>query len=184
MGDPQDQVFKALADSSRRQILSALCNKSMVAGELGRLVSLAPNAVSVHLKLLHEAGLVSVRRQGRYIWYQVEPKTLEEWQAHAHGLFANPGNAHTFDLHLSKPPAYKPAGRRTPSHDQTTRGADPAAPAGFAVASAPVGPSETRTPSHDQTPPAIQPPGSPSAPAEATITPPPESEDRLPSELL
>jgi DNA-binding transcriptional ArsR family regulator len=173
MDDRQDQVFKALADASRRQILSALCGEPMVAGELGRLVSLAPNAVSFHLKLLQEAGLVSVRRQGRYIWYQVEQKTIEEWQAHTHGLFSNLGNAQAFDPHSSRPPLYEPAGCRTPAHDRPAPGAD-----------APVGPSGIHTPPRDQTTPTAEPSSnSPDSP-EAAATALPEDEDRLPSELL
>lgn len=82
-----DKVFKALADESRRRILSALCQEPMVAGDLGRLVGLAPNAVSFHLKELKSADLVSIRRAGRYLCYQINTVTLADWLTHVQEAF-------------------------------------------------------------------------------------------------
>ncbi len=82
-----DRVFKALADESRRNILSALCREPMVAGELGRLVGLAPNAVSFHLKELKSADLVSIRREGRYLRYQINAVVLADWLMHVREVF-------------------------------------------------------------------------------------------------
>lgn len=87
MTDLHDDIFKALADGSRRQILAALCHSPAVAGELARLVGLAPNAVSFHLKWLRSAGLVSVRRTGRNLWYQVEPDALAGWRSEVNRLY-------------------------------------------------------------------------------------------------
>ncbi len=88
MASRNEDVFKALAEGHRRRILSALCAGPMVAGELGRLVGLAPNAVSFHLKWLREAGLVSVQRQGRCLRYHANAAALAEWQTHVESLFA------------------------------------------------------------------------------------------------
>ena len=87
MSDRSADVFKALAEEHRRRILSALCSGPMVAGELGRLVGLAPNAVSFHLKWLRSAGLVSVRREGRFLRYHAQREALAQWQAQARSLF-------------------------------------------------------------------------------------------------
>ncbi len=108
MDDRHDEVFKALADPSRRRIVAALCNEPMVAGDLGRLVSLAPNAVSFHLRLLQEAKLVSVRRQGRFLWYRVDREVLEDWRKYSHGLFAVSPDASSIDAHVTRPPEYPP----------------------------------------------------------------------------
>ena len=84
----EDDIFKVLADGHRRRIMKALCAGPMIAGELGRLVGLAPNAVSFHLKGLRSAGLVWVRREGRCLRYHANVEALAEWQAHMQGLFA------------------------------------------------------------------------------------------------
>ena len=74
-----DETFKAMADATRRQILAALCQQSREAGELARLVGLAPNAMSFHLRWLKSVGLVSVRREGRWLWYSVQVQSLRSW---------------------------------------------------------------------------------------------------------
>ena len=73
----------------------------------GRLVSLAPNAVSFHLRLLQEARLVSVRRQGRFLWYQADRQVIDEWRSFAHGLLGAAPEASLED-HVSRPPGYAP----------------------------------------------------------------------------
>jgi len=78
--DHRDDIYKALADGHRRQILAELCREARRAGELARRVGLAPNAVSFHLRLLRSAGLVTASREGRFLWYRVEPTTLAAWQ--------------------------------------------------------------------------------------------------------
>jgi DNA-binding transcriptional ArsR family regulator len=106
MDDQHDAIFKALADPSRRRIMTALCKESMVAGDLGRLVSLAPNAVSFHLRLLQEARLVSVKRQGRFLWYEAQRQVIDDWRSFAHGLFGTEPGA--IEDHVSRPPGYAP----------------------------------------------------------------------------
>ena len=82
-----DETFKAMADATRRQILAALCQQSREAGELARLVGLAPNAVSFHLRALKSAELVNVRREGRYLRYSIEPGTVQAWREQVERLF-------------------------------------------------------------------------------------------------
>jgi len=87
MSDRIDDVFKALADPHRRKILAALCRGPVVAGDLARLVGLAPNAVSFHLKWLRSARLVKIQREGRFLRYQAELGRVSEWIQQVHGLF-------------------------------------------------------------------------------------------------
>jgi DNA-binding transcriptional ArsR family regulator len=87
MPDHYDQIFKALSDASRRRILTALCGGPMVAGDLARLVGLAPNAVSFHLKWLRAADLVSIRREGRYLRYHANPDVLADLRTHVQQRF-------------------------------------------------------------------------------------------------
>lgn len=65
----EDQIFKALADSTRRQILDFLREKPRVTGEIcNRFPGLDRCTVMLHLKVLEQAELVLVRREGRLRW--------------------------------------------------------------------------------------------------------------------
>jgi len=68
-----DVVFSALADPTRRAILSIIGGEEEVtAGEIAeRCSGVGRTAVSGHLRVLRLAGLVSERRDGRYRWYSV-----------------------------------------------------------------------------------------------------------------
>jgi DNA-binding transcriptional ArsR family regulator len=83
-----DEIFKAMADPSRRQILTALCRESREAGELARMVGLAPNAASFHLRALKSAELVDVRREGRFLRYSITPGSLQAWREQVDRLFS------------------------------------------------------------------------------------------------
>jgi len=77
-----DDLYKALADENRRQIVTTLCDEPVVAGELARRIGLAPNALSFHLKWLRSAGLIGMQRRGRHLWYHLNQATLEAWREH------------------------------------------------------------------------------------------------------
>ncbi|MCC6793312.1 MAG: winged helix-turn-helix transcriptional regulator [Thermomicrobiales bacterium] len=68
-----DRTFTALADPTRRAILDALrVRGELTAGELaGRFPAISRPAVSKHLRLLREAGLVLEERTGRYVNYRL-----------------------------------------------------------------------------------------------------------------
>jgi DNA-binding transcriptional ArsR family regulator len=83
---PIDQrVFQALADPSRRAIFEALTRGESMVKDLTARFDLTQGAVSQHLATLKEAGLVTGRREGRCVFYKVEPngmKPLIDWIAH------------------------------------------------------------------------------------------------------
>lgn len=87
MAGQQDEIFKAMADPHRRQILGELCRQSREAGELARMVGLAPNALSFHLRALKAADLVNVRREGRFLRYSLEPSSVLGWRSQVDRLF-------------------------------------------------------------------------------------------------
>ncbi len=89
MHELYDDIFKAMADPHRRQIMAALCEQSMVASDLARLVQLAPNAVSFHLKWLKSAGLVTVHREGKYLRYEITAPVLSGWREHVATAFSS-----------------------------------------------------------------------------------------------
>ena len=82
-----DELYKALADEHRREIVSALCEQPVVAGELARRVGLAPNALSFHLKWLRSAGLIGMQRRGRHLWYHLNGAALDTWREHVNAAF-------------------------------------------------------------------------------------------------
>jgi DNA-binding transcriptional ArsR family regulator len=73
-----DTLFKALNDSTRREILDLLREKDMTAGEIADVFSISKPSISHHLDLLKRANLVSSERNGQYIKYRLETTVLEE----------------------------------------------------------------------------------------------------------
>jgi len=73
--------FEALAEPNRRRILDLLRAGERPAGELVEALAISQPGVSKHLKLLREAGLVSVRADGQRRMYRLEPRRLAEVDA-------------------------------------------------------------------------------------------------------
>jgi DNA-binding transcriptional ArsR family regulator len=81
----ENTVFRALADPSRRAILERLTRGEAAVKDLTARVEISQPAVSQHLATLRKAGLVSERRDGRLVYYRVEPNGLRpliDWIAH------------------------------------------------------------------------------------------------------
>jgi DNA-binding transcriptional ArsR family regulator len=68
----------ALADPTRRQIVELLSRGERAAGEITEKFTLSPPAISQHLKVLREAGLVTVRVDGQRRIYRLDPAGLGE----------------------------------------------------------------------------------------------------------
>ena len=78
-------VFHAIADGNRRKLLDVLADGDLPAQELASRFDISFAAVSQHLKVLHEAGLVKRRAEGRQRIYSLAPLRLREvddWTAH------------------------------------------------------------------------------------------------------
>jgi DNA-binding transcriptional ArsR family regulator len=73
-----DRTFAALADPTRRQVLERLRERPRSVGELAGLLPISQPAVSQHLKLLREAGLVVQRAEGSRRIYSIRPEGLKE----------------------------------------------------------------------------------------------------------
>lgn len=72
-----DAVLAALGDATRRQVLEALAAGPLPVGELAARLPVSRPAVSQHLKVLKEAGLVVDRALGTRRLYQADPQGLE-----------------------------------------------------------------------------------------------------------
>ncbi|GAB3117560.1 metalloregulator ArsR/SmtB family transcription factor [Janibacter alkaliphilus] len=75
---PLDEVFGALANPTRRDILDALLRGEHTAGELAGRFDMARPSVSEHLRALREAGLVDERHEGRQRIYRVTGEPMAE----------------------------------------------------------------------------------------------------------
>ena len=71
-------IFKALADRQRRDILVMLKNGRMNAGEIAEQLGMTPAALSYHLKLLKGADLIMEYKQKNYIYYEINTTVLDE----------------------------------------------------------------------------------------------------------
>lgn len=71
-------VFEALADDTRREVLSVLAARELTAGQVSDHFELTRQAVSHHLRRLREAGLVEERREGTRRYYRARPEGLSE----------------------------------------------------------------------------------------------------------
>lgn len=75
-------VFNAVADAHRREILDVLITGEKAVGEIGEDLSMSQPQVSKHLRVLSEVGLVRCRAAGRRRLYRLEPgplRPLQEW---------------------------------------------------------------------------------------------------------
>src|SRR3954467_1256719 len=81
----EDRIFQALADPSRRAIFESLTGGEAAVKDLTELFDISQPAVSQHLATLKDAGLVNSRRDGRCVYYRVDPrgmKPLVDWIAY------------------------------------------------------------------------------------------------------
>lgn len=70
-------LLKALADPIRLQVIEALGGGECCVCELTEALGIAQSKLSFHLKVLKDAGLLSDRQSGRWVYYQLQPEALE-----------------------------------------------------------------------------------------------------------
>jgi DNA-binding transcriptional ArsR family regulator len=76
MNEAESEIFRALADPTRRAVYQRLAGHEMSVSELRKGLAVSQPAVSQHLAVLRGAGLVSERREGRFSYYRIEPAGL------------------------------------------------------------------------------------------------------------
>lgn len=74
--DPLDLAFAALADPTRRAILALLLEDDMAVTDVAEPFAMSLAAISKHLAVLAEAGLISQEKRGRVKWCKLEPDGL------------------------------------------------------------------------------------------------------------
>ncbi len=81
----ENRVFQALADPNRRAIFESLTRGEAAVKDLTARFDISQPAVSQHLAVLRDAGLVEGRRAGRHVHYRVDARGLRpliDWIAH------------------------------------------------------------------------------------------------------
>lgn len=71
-------TLKALADPTRREILNMLKQSSLSAGEIVERFDMTGASISRHLSVLKDADLIHDRREGKFIYYELNASVLEE----------------------------------------------------------------------------------------------------------
>ena len=73
-----DMVFSALADPTRRAILTLLLEDDMAVTDVAEPFEMSLAAISKHLQILTRAGLIEQERRGRVKWCKLEPDALRD----------------------------------------------------------------------------------------------------------
>jgi ArsR family transcriptional regulator len=75
-----EKISKALADQTRLRIFEAISGtQHMTCGEIVSLRGVTPATVSHHLRILSEAGLITCRRKGQFVYSETIPQTVKEY---------------------------------------------------------------------------------------------------------
>jgi ArsR family transcriptional regulator len=87
--DRQDvtRVFRALAVEKRIEIVRLLAERTLCVGALSHLLGISAGAVSQHLRILRDAGIVESDRRGYFIHYSLAPGARERCRGIMESLF-------------------------------------------------------------------------------------------------
>jgi DNA-binding transcriptional ArsR family regulator len=70
------KIFEALASTPRRKILAYLAHAELSAGDIASRFDISKPAVSQHLTVLENAGLIASEKRGQYVYYRLVPESL------------------------------------------------------------------------------------------------------------
>jgi DNA-binding transcriptional ArsR family regulator len=69
-------VFQAIADPVRRDIIKLLAEDALTVSSVAEKFEVSRPAISKHLKILEECGIINIKKQGRERFCQIQPKNL------------------------------------------------------------------------------------------------------------
>ncbi|WGW04252.1 ArsR/SmtB family transcription factor [Tropicibacter oceani] len=103
MTDRLDTVFAALGDATRRRILSMLLEDDMAVTDVAEPFDMSLAAISKHLTVLTNAGLISQEKRGRVKWCKLEPDALRDASVWMQGFGQfEPVNLDAFERFLAQ----------------------------------------------------------------------------------
>lgn len=74
---PQD-VFQAIADPTRRQIIDLLADRTLPVNDVAERFDISRPAISKHIKILNECGLVVIKKEGRKRYCHADTRKLQD----------------------------------------------------------------------------------------------------------
>lgn len=92
-----DEVFKALADPTRRRILRILSKGEVPAGEIGQEFPISGPSLSHHFNVLKQADLIRGRRDGQQILYSLNTTVVQDALSLVFDVFAKESPTETHD---------------------------------------------------------------------------------------
>ncbi|MBS1605369.1 MAG: winged helix-turn-helix transcriptional regulator [Bacteroidetes bacterium] len=72
-------IFQAIADPTRRAILTLIAAQALTPNAMAEKFDMSRQAVSKHIKVLHECGLIRAEHSGREIYYHYNAKKMQEF---------------------------------------------------------------------------------------------------------
>jgi DNA-binding transcriptional ArsR family regulator len=81
-------ICKILSVDTRIRILQLLRNRALCVGALSARLDVTQGAVSQHLRILRDAGLVLAEKRGYFVHYRLNEKTLHKWKGMVDTLLA------------------------------------------------------------------------------------------------
>lgn len=73
-----NEIFKALNDATRREILELLKQKDLTAGEIADAFNISKPSISHHLDILKRADLITSEKKGQFIIYSINTTIMED----------------------------------------------------------------------------------------------------------
>lgn len=73
-----NDLFKALADPTRRKILDLLKERDLTAGEIASHFNMSKPSISQHLNILKQSSVVKNRKEGKYIFYSLNTTVVQD----------------------------------------------------------------------------------------------------------
>ncbi|EXY04618.1 MULTISPECIES: autorepressor SdpR family transcription factor [Bacillus cereus group] len=73
-----NDLFKALADPTRRNILDLLKERDLTSGEIASHFNMSKPSISQHLNILKQSNLVKNRKEGKYIFYSLNTTVVQD----------------------------------------------------------------------------------------------------------
>ncbi|MEO9820633.1 MAG: metalloregulator ArsR/SmtB family transcription factor [Paracoccaceae bacterium] len=103
MSDTLDHVFAALADPTRRAILTMLLEDDMAVTDVAEPFDMSLAAISKHLGILTRAGLIAQEKRGRVKWCKLEPDAMKATSVWMQGFGQfEPVNLEAFEQFLEQ----------------------------------------------------------------------------------
>lgn len=74
----QRDVFQAIADPTRREIIDLLAGRALPVNEIAENFEISRPAISKHIKILDECGVLIIRKKGRKRYCRTDPRKIKE----------------------------------------------------------------------------------------------------------